>query len=376
MSRLEELIEEYCPDGVEYKKIKNSFQRLKGTSITAAKMKEIESKDGEIKIFAGGKTVINAKEKDIPNANIIKVPAVLVQSRGVIDVIYYDKPFTFKNEMWAYTSLDIISIKFLYYVLKNNIEYFRDAASSMGSLPQISLRVTEEYKIPVPPLEVQREIVKILDNFTELIAELIAELTARKKQYAYYRNILLNYDANVMWLPLSEVCDLFSGGDIPKNKYSKEKTEYYQIPVYSNGIDENALYGYTDTYRINKPCVTVSARGTIGHCSLHEEPFYPVVRLICAIPKEYLNVRFLYYYLQTIEFKSPKTGIPQLTIPMIKDYRIPIPPIEVQNKIVSILDRFNKLCNDISEGLPAEIKARQKQYEYYRDKLLVFKELI
>ena len=180
MSRLEELIREKCPDGVPYKKIKEVYTRIKGTPITAGKMKEIEDPDGEIRIFAGGKTVINAKEQDIPNANITRVPAVIVQSRGVIDAIYYDEPFTFKNEMWAYTADEKISVKYLYYVLKNNVEYFRTAASGMGSLPQISLPVTEEFVIPVPPIEVQSEIVRILDNFTELTTELTAELTARK----------------------------------------------------------------------------------------------------------------------------------------------------------------------------------------------------
>lgn len=137
MSKLSDLINEFCPDGVKYIKIKDRFQRLKGTPITAAKMKEIDNSDGEIRIFAGGKTAINAKEKDIPKANIIIVPAVWVQSRGIIDVVYYDKPFTFKSEMWAYTADNITEVKFLYYVLKNNIERFREEASGMGSLPQI-----------------------------------------------------------------------------------------------------------------------------------------------------------------------------------------------------------------------------------------------
>lgn len=90
MSRLDELIKELCPDGVEYKKIKDLYTRIKGTPITAGKMKEIENPNGDIRIFAGGKTVIDAYEKDIPNANITRVPAVLVQSRGVIDAVYYD----------------------------------------------------------------------------------------------------------------------------------------------------------------------------------------------------------------------------------------------------------------------------------------------
>ena len=110
MIEVERMIQELCPDGVEYKKIKDVFKRLRGTPITAGKMKEIESPDGEVRIFAGGKTVINANEEDIPNANITRVPAVLVQSRGVIDFIYYDKPFTFKNEMKLFCSIRFIYI--------------------------------------------------------------------------------------------------------------------------------------------------------------------------------------------------------------------------------------------------------------------------
>ncbi len=121
MSKLDELIRELCPDGVELKKIKDVFLRLKGTPITAAKMKEIEDSNGEIKVFAGGKTVINANEEDIPDANITRVPAVLVQSRGMIDVVYFEKPFTFKNEMWAYTASNKATVKYLFYVLKNNL---------------------------------------------------------------------------------------------------------------------------------------------------------------------------------------------------------------------------------------------------------------
>lgn len=184
-------------DDVEYKKIKDIYTRIKGTPITARKMKVIESLDGDIRIFAGGKTVINAFEEDIPNANITRVPAVLVQSRGVIDAIFYEKPFTFKNEMWAYTTENRTSVKYLYYVLKNNIQKFRDAASGMGSMPQISLKVTEEFVIPFPPQSEQQRIVDILDRFDALCNDisigLPAEIEARQKQYEYYRDKLLAF---------------------------------------------------------------------------------------------------------------------------------------------------------------------------------------
>ena len=171
---------------------------------------------------------------------------------------------------------------------------------------------------------------------------------------------------------VGEVCDLIAGGDVPKGEFSQVATEEYGIPVYSNGIGEKALYGFTKSPRITQPCVTISARGTIGYSALHLQPFYPVIRLIVAIPYKHLDVKYLFYILQMTTFKSPQTGIPQLTIPMVKTYPIPIPPLETQAKIVSILDRFDTLCHDLTQGLPAEIAARKKQYEYYRDKLLSF----
>ena len=363
---------------MEYKKIKDEYSRLRGTPITAAKMKEIDKPDGKIRIFAGGKTVINADEEDIPNANITNIPAVLVQSRGVIDVVFYDKPFTFKNEMWAYTHKEVVSIKYLYYVLKKNINHFREAASGMGSLPQISLSVTEDFVIPVPPLEVQAEIVKVLDKYTESVIalqqELEKELTARKKQYEYYRDEMLTFDTNITRKTLDEICNISAGGDAPKDEISKEKTEKYIVPIISNGIGDNALYGYTNIPKITEPAVTVAARGTIGYAEYREYPYFPIIRLLSAIPKDtsVLNTRYLYYCLQGKEYNVPTSGIPQLTAPMLKKVEISVPSLEIQERIVNVLDNFEAICSDLQIGLPAEIEARKKQYEYYRDLLLSF----
>ena len=160
-------------------------------------MKEIAKDDGNIRIFAGGKTIIDTYENDIPNANITKVPAVLVQSRGVIDFVFYDKPFTFKNEMWAYTTDNITTVKYLYYILKNDVLHFRDTASGTGALPQISLPATEEYIIKLPCVEEQEKIVSILDRFDTLCNDISkgipAEIEARQKQYEYYRDKLLTF---------------------------------------------------------------------------------------------------------------------------------------------------------------------------------------
>lgn len=367
MSKLDELLAELCPNGVEFKPIKEVYIRLKGTPITARKMKEIENPEGEIRIFAGGKTVINANEEDIPKANITRVPAVLVQSRGVIDFIYYDKPFTFKNEMWAYTHKETISVKFLLHILKNNVDHFREVASGMGSLPQISLPVTEDFKIPVPPLEVQREIVRVLDDFTLLSAELSAELSARRKQYAYYRNEILSFDISIPHMPLNDVTVGISSG---KNK---ERLDDGAYPVYgSTGIISKTNTPVYDWQQILVARVGANA----GYVHLADGK-YDVSdnTLIVDVKKEH-SLKYVYYLLQNMNLNqyAKGGGQPLITAGDLKKMIVPMPKRDVQDRIVNVLDNFDAICSDLNIGLPAEINARQKQYEYYRDLLLTFVE--
>ena len=376
MSKLEELIAELCPNGVEYRKIKEVYTRLKGTPITAAKMKEIENPDGDIRIFAGGKTVIDAYEDDISKANITRVPAVLVQSRGVIDAVFYEQPFTFKNEMWAYTNENRTSVKYLYYVLKNNIQQFRDAASGMGSLPQISLKVTEEFVIPVPPLPVQSEVVRILDNFTELTAELMAELQKRREQFRYYSTVLFDDAKKSGVHSIEEVCH------IEKGKTPIQKAIPGIYPMVVTTTERKSC----DTYQFDAKAVCIPLVSSRGHgvASLnhvyYQEGKFALGNILCAIiPKneEQVYPKYLYYYFeQTKDYTLVPLmkGGANVSLHMndIRKVKVPIPSLEEQKRIVDILGRFDTLCNDISTGLPAEIAARQKQYEYYRDMLLTF----
>lgn len=377
MTKLEQLIKELCPNGVKYVAIKDYFTRLKGTPITAGKMKEIESPDGEIRIFAGGKTVINAHEKDIPNANITRVPAVLVQSRGVIDFIYYEKPFTFKNEMWAYTAENKITVKYLYYFLQNNTQHFRDSASGMGSLPQISLHVTEDFKILVPPIEIQVEIVKILDEYstsvTALQQELEKELTARKKQYEYYRDLLLDFSVRAgvtsecEWCTINDIAIKVASG---KNKEKKQEGAY---PVYGS----TGIIAYCDKFEYNKKQILIARVGAnAGYVHIANGEYDVSDNTLILDVKDSVIFEYIYYLLVNMNLNrfAKGGGQPLVTAGQIKEIKIPVPPIKEQERIVSILDRFDKLCNDISEGLPAEIEARRKQYEYYRDRLLSFEE--
>ena len=238
------------------------------------------------------------------------------------------------------------------------------------------MKMIESYLVPVPPVEIQSEIVGILNGFTNLLMELNAELTARKTQYAYYRDKLLQHKMPTKEYEVGEICEVSAGGDVPKEHFSKEKSEQYKVPVISNGCGINAFYGYTDAARVDKPAVTVAARGTIGYAEYRDYPYFPIIRLITLIPRDdkQLNAKYLYYSLEGRHYKVPTSGIPQLTVPVMKKEKVVIPSLGVQNRIVNVLDNFEKICSDLNIGLPAEIEARQKQYEYYRDKLLTFAE--
>ncbi|WP_022964262.1 restriction endonuclease subunit S [Halopseudomonas pelagia] len=183
----------------------------------------------------------------------------------------------------------------------------------------------------------------------------------------------------VEWKLLGSVFDIFAGGDVPKESFSEVETDRFKVPILSNGIGNKALYGWTEKPKIQNPSLTISARGTIGWTNFVVKPFFPIVRLLALTPKAGLNLKYGYYFMKTIEngYKVPPAGIPQLTKPMLKDVRIPIPcpenpnkSLEIQAEIVRILDVFSAYTAELT----AELTARKKQYHYYRDKLLSFEE--
>ena len=140
---------------------------------------------------------------------------------------------------------------------------------------------------------------------------------------------------------LVEVCDaIFAGGDVPKNALSKVKTEDYSVPIFANGATDKGLYGYTNKPRVTSPSITISARGTIGYSEIRREPFLPVVRLIVATPNtDVVTLEMLKYCIESMDFQNSGTSIPQLTVPMVKKYKLPIPPLEEQKQIVALLDK-------------------------------------
>lgn len=166
---------------------------------------------------------------------------------------------------------------------------------------------------------------------------------------------------------LGEVCILSAGGDVPKDSFSYIKTDDYQIPIYANGEKNEGFYGFTNKAKVTKPSITVSARGTIGYAVKRLEPFFPIVRLIVVTPinlKE-LGLDYLDYVLRKIDFKHSGSSIPQLTVPMIKDYEIPIPPLSEQQRIVSILDTAFEAIEKAKANAEQNLKNSKELFDSY-----------
>ena len=234
---------------------------------------------------------------------------------------------------------------------------------------------------PIPPLSVQSRIVEILDKFTSLEAELEeqlqAELELRKKQYAYYREQLLNFsytppsEFNVVYKKLGEVCDVLRGRRLTKKQLSQDKEGF---AVYHGGIVPIGYYPTANRKANSTMVINVGASaGTVGYS---REEYWSSDGCYCFTENPVLIQRFLFYYLQSIEHKIKSkvrvAGIPTLDANILYNLEIPIPPLSEQARIVEILDKFDTLTNSISEGLPLEIQLRRQQYEYYREQLLAF----
>lgn len=295
---------------------------------------------------------------------------------------YSDCDFWSSDGCYCLARSNCLNQKFLYVALKSQ-EYSIQSRVRHAGIPTLDAAVLEGIEIPVPPIEVQREIVRILDAFTNLTADLTAELSCRRQQYAYYRDRLLSRESlevldgkPVEMKRLDEISiSIKAGGDVPDDtvKGQTEPTDTHPYPVFSNGSNDKALYGYCSKYSIEKESVTISARGSIGFHSVRKPYFTPVVRLITVTPDvETITSAYLDLALTQTSINGDKGGIPQLTIPKVKGIEIPVPSLETQRKVVDILDRFDALTTSLTDGIPAEIEARKAQNAYYRDRLLDF----
>ena len=385
---------------VEWLPLGDVLVRTKGTPITASQMKELHTDGAPLKIFAGGKTVAFVNLEDIPAKDINRKPSIIVKSRGVIEFDYYDKPFSHKNEMWSYHSnSDHIHIKFFYHFLKLNEPHFQQLGSKM-QMPQIATPDTDKFLVPIPcphnpkkALEIQAEIVRILDAFTSLTAELTAELTARKKQYNYYRDQLLSFeDGEVEWTTLGEIGTWYGGGTP-----SKSNDEYWEngtIPWISpkdmgrpiidsseDYITEEAVKN-SSTKLVPANAIILVVRSSILDkilpSALTSVPTSLNQDMKAVMPQSDILPGYIAHLIRSrgdeILRAARKTGgsVASIDSKKLFSFRIPIPHLDEQARIVTILDTFDALTHSLTEGLPREIELRQKQYEHYRDLLLSF----
>nr|WP_240965511.1 restriction endonuclease subunit S [Pasteurella multocida] len=224
--------------------------------------------------------------------------------------------------------------------------------------------------LPIPPLEIQKEIVKILDKLTELEATLEAELSLREKQYTFYRDHLLTFGDDVEWKSLEEVVPLQRGKRLVKNQL----LENAKYAVFQNSLQP---LGYFSESNCRAYMTFIISAGAAGEIGFSNEEFWACDDCYYFdCPKESLNDKFLYYFLKLKQHKLlsqvRKASVPRLSRISIEKLKIPLPPLATQQKIVDILDKFETLTHSITEGLPKEIELRRKQYEYYREKLLTF----
>ena len=301
---------------------------------------------------------------------------ILIAEDGTASVEQYSIQWA-EGKFWANNHVHVIkgtekiNNRFLYYFLKTvNYTPFLKG----GGRAKLTKAKLQEIPFAVPPLRVQARIVEILDKFTQLEAELekelAAELEARKKQYVYYRDQLLNFSqypplsVNIEWKTLGEVCKIKNGKDY-------KHLSHGDIPVYGSG----GIMKYVDEATYNQPSVLIPRKGSLNNLFYVDTPFWNVDTIYYTeINTNHILPKFLYHYLATRELEKMNLagGVPSLTQTTLKTIPIPIPPLSEQRRIVDILDRFDTLTNSISEGLPKEIALRRKQYEYYRDALLNF----
>lgn len=410
MNRIDELIKKLCPNGVEYKKASEikieSFWLMPSTPTYIAEgvpyITSKNIKNGKINF----ENVNYISEKDylsISGNRTIKKNDLLITMIGTIgETAFVEEDIKFYGQNMYLIRLNekVINRKFFnYYLTSEKIKNSLVSRKNTSSQGYIKAGSIENLLLPVPPLEVQCEIVHILDDFTLLSAELSAELKARQKQYQFYLNNLLDIE-KLKPQKIMYVKDLFE----IKNGLNKEKGAFGKgtpivnfTDVYKNRyLTKNMLKGKVTLnereikrYAVEKGDVfftrTSETKEDIGMSSTVIEDIekctFSGFVLRARPTTDLLIPKFCAYYFSTNKVRDTIIRYASFTTrattsgPKLAKIPVPIISIKEQEKIVNILDRFDKLCNDISEGLPAEIEARQKQYEYYRDKLLTFKEL-
>ncbi len=372
---------------VEWKNLGEIARRNKGIPITARQMSELASSDGNVRVFAAGSTIADIDETKLPKNCAHKLPSIIVKSRGYIDFEFYEKPFTHKNEMWSYSFVNKQEGKFIYYFLTTKTELFRTKAKANSvKLPQLCVADTDNYLIPIPSIEEQNRIVGILDTFTASIDNLKEQIAQRRKQYEYYRDQLLDLEGKegVEMKMLGDFCDTLSGFPFDSSQFRDEgiqlmrganiKRGYFDFSQELNKywISSEGL----EKYLLEPNDIIISMDGSLvgrSFCYLRSDhlPLLLVQRVARIRTKE--NYKYVYYNITKsfpdyVDKKKTAGAIPHISMKDINSFIIPVPSLSEQQRIVDILDKFEASI----QNLEAQLSQREKQYEYYRNKLLTF----
>ena len=410
MKNLETLIQELCPDGVEFVKLGDVCEIKGRIGFRGYTRKDLVS-ESEGAITLSPSNIINgnivydkcsyiswAKYEESPEIMAEVGDVVFTKTASVGKTAYIEnmpKEMTINPQLVLLKKFRGIS-KYLAYILKTT--YFQNEVkkiTGVGSVPNVPQSSLAKIEIPLPPIEVQAEIVRILDKFTSLEAELEAELDCRKRQYEYYRDKLLSFDnvggQEVEWKKMSEVGTFIRGNGLQKKDFTEEGVgciHYGQLYThYGTSATETITYCSSElAKKLRKAAkgdivIATTSENVEDVCKavawLGEEEI--AVSGDAFIYKHTQNPKYMAYLFQTASFfnykkkKATGTKVIRLTGDAMGNYLAPIPSLEEQQRIVSILDRFESLTTSLQSGLPAEITARRQQYEHYRDKLLTFK---
>ena len=404
MSEIKKLIERLCPEGVEYKKLGevcNKVEKIKWKNITEEKKYiYVDLSSVDIRTHKISEDYVIEKNTAPSRAQqIIKTDDIIFGTTRPTLMRYSMIPYSLDGQIcstgYCVIRADKINVlaRWIFHIVSSQsfYEYVNNNQQGAG-YPSISDNSIFSLEIPVPPIEVQSKIVEILDNFTELEpeleAKLEAELEARRKQYEYYRNQLLTFDKvggarfDVKWMTLGEIGEVCMCKRIMKHQTSDSgEIPFFKIGTFGGTPDAFINRELYEEYKSKfsypkKGDRLISASGTIGRAVIFDgkDAYFQDSNIVWIDNDEsILYNKYLYYLYSIIDWKTEGGTIKRLYNGNLKATKIAVPPLSEQQRIVSILDRFETLTTDLQSGLPAEIEARRKQYEYYREKLLTFK---
>lgn len=397
MSRIDDLIAEHCPYGVRFAHVGDVTEVRSGWGFPHSEQGGIE---GEFPFFKVGdmnlpgnnifmnraknyidrEAIRRLKISPAPRGTVIfpKIGAAVAtnKKRILLEPAAYDN-----NVMGLIPGAELHSRFLLYWIQTIDLSKI---ANDSGAVPSIRKSEMQAVRIPVPPLEVQRAIVEVLDTFSKLEAELEAELEARKQQYEHYQNQLLSFsEGEADWLTLGDIGRVAMCKRIFKDETSPSgDVPFFKIGTFGGKPDAFISRELYDEYRNrfsfpNRGDILLSAAGTIGRAIPYDgEPaYFQDSNIVWLAHNESVVLNsYLRYWYRVVKWTTDGGTIKRLYNENLRKAKIAVPPLEEQHRIVAILDKFDALVNDLSIGLPAELAARRQQYKHYRDMLLTFKE--